>query len=76
MLREDNRRQGFFEADKLAAVLTHLPEALRPVIRFAAITAGVCRAKSSPSNGATSISAPGKSGSIRGRRIAKGGSSR
>ena len=37
MLREDNRRQGFFEADKLAAVLTHLPEALRPVIRFAAM---------------------------------------
>jgi integrase len=38
MLREDNTRQGFFEADQVAAVLAHLPEALRPVIRFAAIT--------------------------------------
>jgi integrase len=38
MLRDYNTRQGFFEADQLAAVLAHLLEALRPVIRFAAIT--------------------------------------
>jgi integrase len=38
MLREDNVRTGFFEPDQLQAVLRHLPEHVRPVIRFAAVT--------------------------------------
>jgi integrase len=38
MLREDNVRTGFFEPDQLASVLAHLPDAIRPVIQFAAIT--------------------------------------
>jgi integrase len=38
MLRENNVRAGFFEPEQLASVLTHLPEPLRPVIRFAAVT--------------------------------------
>lgn len=38
MLKESNVRKGFFEADQLSAVLKHLPEAIRPVIQFAAIT--------------------------------------
>jgi integrase len=38
MLREDNRRKGFFEADEYRAVLKHLPEELQPVIQTAYIT--------------------------------------
>jgi integrase len=38
MLRENNARTGFFEADQLANVLAHLPAPIQPVIRFAAIT--------------------------------------
>lgn len=38
MLREDNRRKGFFEADEYRAVLKHLPEELKPVIQTAYIT--------------------------------------
>lgn len=38
MLQEHNVRAGFFEPEQLAAVLAHLPDALRPVIEFAAIT--------------------------------------
>jgi len=38
MLRENNARTGFFEADQLASVLAHLPAPIQPVIRFAAIT--------------------------------------
>jgi integrase len=38
LLREDNVRKGFFEADQLANVLAHLPAALKPVIEFGAIT--------------------------------------
>jgi integrase len=38
LLRENNVRKGFFEPDQLAAVLRHLPAAIAPVIRFAAIT--------------------------------------
>jgi integrase len=38
MLEESAPRQGFFEPEQLDAVLSHLPEALRPMIRFAAIT--------------------------------------
>ncbi|MGH7778482.1 MAG: tyrosine-type recombinase/integrase [Candidatus Binataceae bacterium] len=38
MLREDNRRKGFFEAEEYRAVLGHLPEELKPVILTAYIT--------------------------------------
>lgn len=38
MLREDNRRKGFFEAVEYRAVLEHLPEELKPVIQTAYIT--------------------------------------
>lgn len=38
MLREDNVRAGFFEADQYRSVLAHLPEELRPVITFAYFT--------------------------------------
>lgn len=38
MLEENNARTGFFEAEQLAAVLAHLPKALRHVVRFAAVT--------------------------------------
>jgi hypothetical protein len=38
MLREDNARQGFFEPEHLRDVLKHLPEELRPVVKFAYIT--------------------------------------
>jgi integrase len=38
MLREDNRRKGFFEAEEYRAVLKHLPEELKPVIQTAYIT--------------------------------------
>lgn len=34
----DNTRTGFFEPDDLAAVLAQLPEPLRPVVEFAALT--------------------------------------
>src|SRR5690606_38628923 len=33
-----NTREGFFEADELAAVVAELPEPLRPLVRFAALT--------------------------------------
>ena len=38
LLREDNARQGFFDSEQLRDVLKHLPEELRPVVRFAYIT--------------------------------------
>jgi integrase len=38
MLREDNQRKGFFEAEEYRAVLEHLPEELKPVIQTAYIT--------------------------------------
>jgi integrase len=38
MLREDNRRKGFFEAEEYRAILNHLPEELKPVIQTAYIT--------------------------------------
>jgi integrase len=38
MLREDNVRTGFFEAEQLAAVERHLPAPIQPVVRFMAIT--------------------------------------
>jgi integrase len=38
LLREDNVRTGFFEAEQLTAVLRHLPVPIRPVIMFAYVT--------------------------------------
>lgn len=38
MLREDNRRKGFFEAVQYRAVVEHLPGELKPVIQIAYIT--------------------------------------
>jgi|SRR5579863_688822 len=38
MLREDNRRKGFFETEEYRAVLERLPEELKPVIQTAYIT--------------------------------------
>jgi integrase len=38
MLREDNVRVGFFEREQYEAVLTHLPEGMRPVVTFAYVT--------------------------------------
>ncbi len=38
MLREDNRRKGFFEAEEYRAVVKHLPEELKPIIQTAYIT--------------------------------------
>src|SRR5262249_17788662 len=34
----ENTRQGFFEDDDLRRVLSHLPDHLRPTVRFAAMT--------------------------------------
>lgn len=38
MLREDNRRKGFFEHEDYLALLEHLPVELKPVIQVAYIT--------------------------------------
>jgi len=38
LLPEHNARQGFFEPEQLQAVLRHLPEDVRPVVEFAALT--------------------------------------
>jgi len=38
MLREDNIRKGFFEAEQFAAVCRHLPAPLVPLVRFAYLT--------------------------------------
>lgn len=38
LLKESNVRSGFFDDDQIAAVIRALPEALRPVVRFAYIT--------------------------------------
>lgn len=38
MLKEDNRRTGFFEAEQFVSVYAHLPPALKPIIEFAYIT--------------------------------------
>ena len=38
MLRENNVRTGFFEAEQFADVLGHLPAKVGPVIQFANIT--------------------------------------
>jgi hypothetical protein len=35
LLREANARQGFFEPEQYQAVLSRLPEDLRPVVQFA-----------------------------------------
>ena len=38
MLRENNARKGFFEAEQFGAVLQHLPEYLKPVFEVAYVT--------------------------------------
>lgn len=38
MLDENNVRSGFFEPDRLASVVKHLPDAIQPVIEFASVT--------------------------------------
>jgi integrase len=38
MLRENNTRKGFFEAEQFQAVLKHLPDELKPVFQVAYIT--------------------------------------
>jgi integrase len=38
MLREDNARQGFFEQAQVEAVRRHLPESLKAILTFGAIT--------------------------------------
>jgi hypothetical protein len=38
LLREDNRRKGFFEPDQYRALLEKMPEYLKPVIQVAYIT--------------------------------------
>jgi integrase len=38
LLKEDNTRTGFFEAEQFTSVYAHLPESLRPIIEFAYIT--------------------------------------
>jgi integrase len=38
MLREDNRRKGFFEHDQYQAILEHLPPDLKPAITTAYVT--------------------------------------
>ena len=38
MLKEDNRRKGFFEHDQYLALFKHLPEDLKPVIQVAYVT--------------------------------------
>jgi integrase len=38
LLREDNTRTGFFEAEQFQSVRSHLPAALQPVVEFAYIT--------------------------------------
>ena len=38
MLKEHNIRTGFFEVDEMRGMLNHLPDPLRPMIRFAYVT--------------------------------------
>jgi integrase len=38
MLAENNVRTGFFEREQFDSLIAHLPEALRPMVRFAYIT--------------------------------------
>ena len=38
LLREDNARRGFFEAEQFEAVCRHLPAPLQPLVRFAYLT--------------------------------------
>jgi len=38
LLREDNRRKGFFEFDQYSALLQHIPDYLKPVIQTAYVT--------------------------------------
>jgi len=38
LLREDNRRKGFFEFDQYSALLQHIPDYLKPVVQTAYVT--------------------------------------
>ena len=38
MLRENNRRKGFFEPSQYSALVQNMPDYLKPVIRIAYIT--------------------------------------
>lgn len=38
MLRENNTRRGFLEADQITAICAALPEPLRPIVKFAYAT--------------------------------------
>jgi integrase len=38
LLKESNRRTGFFERDQFEAVLAHLPYRIRPVVTVAYVT--------------------------------------
>jgi integrase len=38
LLRENNVRTGFFEADQFKSVRAHLPAAIQPIVKFAYIT--------------------------------------
>jgi integrase len=38
LLREDNRRKGFFESDQYSSLLQHIPDYLKPVIQTAYVT--------------------------------------
>lgn len=48
MLKERNVRSGFFEREELEVLCRHLPEALRPVMRFAYYTGWRVRAEILP----------------------------
>ena len=38
LLKESNARTGFFELDQFQSVVSHLPDPIRPVVKFAYVT--------------------------------------
>jgi hypothetical protein len=56
MLHVDNARQGFFELEQYRAVVSHLPDYLKPVATAAYITVGACNRNFSRGSGVTLIS--------------------
>jgi integrase len=48
MLQEHNVRTGFLEPDQFAAICAHLPNDLRPVVRFAYATGWRCKSEVLP----------------------------
>ncbi len=38
LLKESNARTGFFELDQFQSVVSHLPDSIRPVVKFAYVT--------------------------------------